>query len=244
MNDSATYTFRIKDFTPQSMPFGRLLEYYEQIKKMLGVEANLYLLDIVESSHGSMFAIDREFEATLTERLHDIENGTAPKPALKAHDNINKMLKADGTSGSFSDIHGDNVILFPGRRSGKGTFLKVRDAATFVGELYHISGTKDDVRIRVNTDAFGVVFCTTTREIAKELRDFLFEDVKVSGRGSWTRDEGGVWNISDFRITDFTPVRTESLRQAVDRIRSLGINWPDDPLGEIRELNEKNGSVH
>ena len=131
--------------------------------------------------------------------------------------------------------------LFPGKHSDQGVELRIRDAASFAGELYHIAGTKDDAKIRINTEHFGVVFCTTTRDIAKALRDFLFEEVKVSGRGTWTRNEVGEWEIDDFAITDFAPVQGENLREAVDGLRGIAIEWPDDVLRDIRVNEEKNG---
>jgi len=32
--DATEYTFKIKGYTPQTMPFGRLVEYYAELKKM------------------------------------------------------------------------------------------------------------------------------------------------------------------------------------------------------------------
>ena len=122
-----------------------------------------------------------------------------------------------------------------GKRAEGQVQVRIRDAAAFTGELYHIAGTKDDVKVRISTSTYGVVFCTTTRAVGKALRDFLFEDVKVSGRGMWTRKEGGVWDIDDFTITDFVPVQKENLRTAVDRLRAMDGNWLEDPLGDVSE---------
>ncbi len=241
MNDATTYTFKIEDFTPKSMPFGRLVEYYREIKKLLGVADNLHLVDLLESSHGSAFAIDRNHEAALVKRLMAINEGTAPKAAARAQSAINAMLREDGTSGAFFDCYNQNVITFPGKRLDDSIVLRIRDAASFTGELYHIAGTKGDAKIRICTENYGVVFCTTTRDIAKALRDFLFEDVKVSGRGTWTRSESGVWDIDEFSIADFAPIKRENLREAVDRLRTIEVTWPDDVLSDIRTVEEKNG---
>ncbi|MDA0369724.1 MAG: hypothetical protein O2995_15195, partial [Proteobacteria bacterium] len=243
MNDLTIYTFKIEDFTPKSMPFGRLVEYYSEIKRMLGVADNLHLVNVIESSHGSAFAIDHNHEAALVKRMSALKDGTAPKSAVRAQNTLNAMLKEDGTSGIFYDSSRDNVVNFPGKLSADGTRIQIRDSATFTGELYHIAGTKDDAKIRISTDAYGVVFCTTTRDIAKALRDFLFEDVKVSGRGVWTKGENGAWDIDDFSITDFAPVTRENLRKAVDRIRARGIDWPSDTLKELRSLEENDGPL-
>ncbi len=243
MNDAKHYTFRIQKFTPETMPFGRLVEYYAEIKKMLGVADNLHLTDVSESSHGNKFRVDFNYETALQTRIAELNAGTAPKTAANAQDTLNAMLKADSTSADFVDDMGQNVIVFPGKGLDSQSSIRMRDAATFVGELYHIAGTKDDAKIRINTEAYGVVFCTTTREIAKALRDFLFEDIKVSGRGTWTRDELGVWDIDDFSITDFAPVKRESLRESVDRIRAVGINWPEDALAELRDIEGKGAAA-
>ncbi|MDP2120124.1 MAG: hypothetical protein Q8K28_09495 [Hoeflea sp.] len=243
MSDAPRYTFRIEDFTPESMPFGRLVEYYSEIKRMLGVAENMHLTNVFESSHGSAFAVDRNYETKLVRRLTEISQGTAPKSAKRAHNSINAMLKEDGTSGRFCDPQGHSVIIFPGKRIDESNALRVRDAASFVGEIYHIAGTQYDAKVRISTDTYGAVFCTTTREIAKSLRDFLFEDVKVNGRGVWSRTADGDWDISDFVITDFAPIKRESLRDSVDRIRRLEINWPNDTLAEIAAFDEKSGAA-
>ena len=104
----------------------------------------------------------------------------------------------------------------------------INDSAQFVGELYHISDTQNGARVGIKTGIYGAVFCRTTRDIAKSLRDCFFVDVRVRGRGTWTRTDTGDWEISDFTITDFIPLKRESLRDSVDRIRGLDIYWPTD----------------
>ncbi len=243
MSDAKNYTFRIQKFTPETMPFGRLVEYYAEIKRMLGVADNLHLTDVFESSHGTKFRVDFNYETALQKRIAELNAGTAPKTAARAQETLNAMLKADSTSADFVDNMGQNVIIFPGKGIDSQSSIRIRDAATFVGEMYHIAGTKDDAKVRISTEAYGVVFCTTTRDIAKALRDFLFEEIKVSGRGTWTRDGAGIWDIDDFAITDFAPVKRESLRQTVDRVRSVGINWPEDVLADIRKIEGKGATA-
>lgn len=240
MRDDATrYTFKINGLTPETMPFGRLVEYYLEIKKMVGVPDNLHLVDITESSHVTEFTVDSGHVPSLVERLVEINQGRAPKAPRRAYYTINGMLKEDGASGTFGDRAGENIIQFVGRLAEGQILIRIKDAATFTGELYHISGQRDDAKVRVSTDAYGVVFCTTTKDMAKALRDFLFEKVRISGRGTWIRTEVNKWDIDDFTITDFAPVSDESLRGAVSRVRALNISWPDDPIGEVRRLEEK-----
>lgn len=244
MADQKIFTFKIKDFTPETMPFGRLVEYYSEIKKMLGLASNLHLTGIVKSSHGSAFRIDPGAEKDLVARIVALNDGSAPKKAIDAFSTVNYMLREDRTSATFSDDQNTNVVQFPGKLEEGDHLYSIKDSASFAGELYHIAGTKDGVNARISTDSYGVVFCRTSRALGKELRDFLFENVRVMGRGTWTRLKNGKWEIHDFKIVDYAPVDTDGLRAAVNRIRDRDIDWPDDPLGLINEIEEKEQQFH
>ena len=52
------------------------------------------------------------------------------------------------------------------------------------------------------------------------------------------------WDIDDFAITNFTRVSTEGLRKTLDRLRALDIKWPEDPLKDIRKIEENGDQVH
>jgi hypothetical protein len=244
MTETREYIFKIKDFTPETMPFGRLVEYYSEIKKLLGMANNLHLIGISESSHGSTLKIDAGVEADLINRLRAINERTAPKAAIIAFDTVNSMLKDDRTSATFSDASKENVIQFPGRPREDDSVCVINDSASFTGELYHIAGASDGVKIRLSTDSHGVVFCKTSKEIGKALRDFLFDNVRIIGKGNWSRTSDGKWDISDFVITDYSPVAVDGLRDAVDRIRSKDIDWPEDPIAVINENEERNQQIH
>lgn len=241
MTETIDYVFKIDGLTPDEMPFGRLVSYYSHIKAMLGVADNIHLVGIFKSSHASAFKIDGQHRTAIDRRMMALREGTAPKAACRARDTINEMLREDGTSGSFASSSGLNAIHFLGRTASAEVRYSVREAASFVGELYYIAGAKDDeARVRLSTDAYGTVFCTSTREVARGLRDFLFESVRVTGRGTWTR-LADTWTVQDFAITDFERVSGDSLRATVNRLRKRPIDWPDDPIGEVDRIEEKSG---
>ncbi|MEE9375738.1 MAG: hypothetical protein V3V04_05330 [Rhizobiaceae bacterium] len=240
-SDNTFYKFKVEGFTLESMPFGRLIEYYAELATMIGQEDNMHLVDVEESSHANLFKIAPNYESAITTRISAIQDKTAPRLALVAHDKINQMLADDNTSGEFTDHLGRNIILFPGVRHDTPKLVSMRDTATFIGELYQIAGTNKDAKIRIKTELYGVVYCTTTKDIAKALSDYLFEQIKVSGQGMWTKNANGGWDIGDFTITDFLPVQKESLRGTVDRLRDLKLNWPKDSLAKLKHLDEKSG---
>jgi hypothetical protein len=244
MSDQDDYIFKIDDMTPETMPFGRLLEYYAEVKKMIGTSDHVHLIEVRKSSHATAFKVDRDHLAQVDERVVQVSQGTAPKPSLRARDTINQMLREDSTSGEFLSARGGNVIAFPGTKADEDVLYSVRQAVNFSGELYHIAGGKNDVRIRISTDAYGVVFCKASREMAKHLRGFLFEEVKVTGMGAWKRMADGAWTVSDVTITDYLPTPDDNLRATVNKLRKLDIDWPDDPIGLIEDIDEKGAQVH
>lgn len=241
MSETTKYIFKIKGFTPRSMPFDRLLSYYHEVKEMIGHADCVHLIEVSDSSHATAFELSSRYEAEVNQRMEQVSEGTASFRVNNAYRKINAMLEEDKTSATFFGETTSNVTQFPGEGVPRPYLYKVREAASFTGQLYYIAGAEDGANVRIRTEAYGAVFCTTTLKLAKEFREFLFENVKVNGRGLWTRSEAGEWDIDNFIITDFAPSGEEDLRSAVDRLRALEIQWPDDPVSEIYKLNE-NGS--
>lgn len=235
IEESEIYVFKINNLTPENMPFGRLVEYYSEISKMIGMADNMHLVDIVKSSHASQFKVDRVTGGKIEDLMINIMIDNAPKASMKAYDNINRMLVEDSTSAEFSSPFGDNIIAFPGKKSADEFELSIMDAATFTGELYHIAGTANDAKIRIDTDSYGKVKCSSSKDIAKSLREYLFEDIRVSGRGMWRKSSDGNWTIDDFVITDFKNIQKESLSKTIIRLRRIDVNWPKDPIQAITE---------
>jgi hypothetical protein len=59
----------------------------------------------------------------------------------------------------------------------------------------------------------------------------------------WTRVASGEWNLGDFTITDFVPLKQDNLRDTIDRIRQMDIDWPEDTLVELASFDEKSESI-
>ena len=114
---------------------------------------------------------------------------------------------------------------------------RVRDCASFTGDLRCVSADKGGVvKVLISTDAYGEALCEATQEIGNKLKAFLLQRVKVNGSGMWCRRSDGRWAVEAFTITDFAPVHKDGLRESVDRIRSIDIDWPDDPIGLMQEI--------
>ena len=120
---------------------------------------------------------------------------------------------------------------------------RVRDCASFTGELHSVSADKSGaVKVLISTDAYGEALCEATQEIGQALRSLLLHKVKVSGSGMWYRRSNGQWAVEAFTITDFAPVAEGGLRETVDRIRGIDIDWPDDPIALMRDFDGRDAA--
>ena len=120
---------------------------------------------------------------------------------------------------------------------------RVRDRASFAGELHSVSADKRGaVKVLISTDAYGQALCEANQEIGQALRSLLLQRVKVSGSGMWYRRSDGQWAVEAFTITDFAPVAKDGLRETVDRIRGIDIDWPDDPIALMRDFDGRDAA--
>lgn len=245
MANKQIYVFKINDLRPTTVPFGRLLEYYAELKKMLGNSDKIHLVDIKESSHASNLAIDENYVETFAQKINAIEAGNGSISSLRARDTINRMLKEDDTSGSFIDPYGSNILKFPGKHLDDNSQFSITDYAEIVGELYYIAGSANStIKTRVQTKQFGVVYCRVNRELGETLGEYLFKQVRIKGRGQWLKREDGSWHLSDLDISEIEKLEQTSLIEDLKNINALTSDWPEDAHITILEARKKGGDFH
>lgn len=245
MSDAKSYHFVIKDFTPETMPLSRLVEYYTYLSKMFGDIDGVHMVSIEKSSHKNVLKIDSRAEDKFFGRVDGIRQGTASKLVLAARDGINLLVSEDNTSADFISDMGEKVIQFRATGAEVAKRIRIRDNCDFVGKLYHFSG-KDSrkVSIRIDTEEFGSVSGVVSEKMARELRGHTLDFVRLTGRGDWSKVGDGPWLISNFEVEEFELVKKTSFRTAVSDIRKVGVAWDSDPLGFIRSLDDGNEAVH
>lgn len=246
MDENAkTYNFIIKDFTPETMPLSRLVEYYALLSKMFGGIEGVHLVSIHKSSHKNVIKIDRKSEDKFFTRIDSIREGTASKPILAARDGINLLVAEDNTYADFVSDRGENVIKFKATGAEIAERIKIKDSGNFVGKLYYISGKDaNNVSIRMDTEQYGSVSGTVSESLALVIRAHLLDHMRLYGRGDWSKVGDGPWSVSNFEVERFELVQKTSLRKAVDDIRRLDINWEPNPLDFLNKIDEKNGDFH
>jgi hypothetical protein len=236
------YVFKINGYRPETLPFDRLLEYYQQLAKLFGNAEDIRLSEIFESSHASALRIEESATATVANRFAAYEAGNPPADMERARAALDRMLADDATSGSLENDRGDVVVQFAGKAETDERALEVVESGSIVGHLYSWTLNKTGVNIRIEMPGRKKINCNISTELALKIRQHLKEDVRLFGRGTWRRESGG-WVPVAFSVNDFEPLEQVSLREAVQRLRSLDVTWPADPLAEITAMNEEPGRL-
>lgn len=238
MGKHRKYVFVIRDFRPETLPFDRLIAYYQHLAKLFGDAGSVRLSEIFESSHGSALRIEEAAVGSVAARFDAYRAGNPPADMERAREAIDAMLAEDATSGQLEDESGVVVVPFVGRVEPEERVLEVTETGAVVGYLYSWMAQKDKVHIRLALPNGRKLQCVAPDDVALKLRPHLKEDVRVFGRGTWRRESNG-WNPVTLAVYDFEPLVQASLRDAVQHLRSLDVSWPEDPLGEIAAMNEE-----
>lgn len=242
MRNSPEFRWILKGFTPEKMPMARLADYIQQLAKMLGQEDGVHFDRVERGSVAVVAAIDRRSSGKVSARVNGIRSGTAPADAMKAYGVINAMLAQDKTTALLRD-RSAVIIRFPGKIAERKALVEVPDSGSVVGYLYLLSDAGREFHARIRLESGGTLQCTVGSDIARKLREHLFETVKVYGRGVWARSEGGAWTVVSLEINEVIRAESARLRTVVDQLRKLDIEWPEDPLGYLEGINRNAGTI-
>lgn len=121
--------------------------------------------------------------------------------------------------------------------------IRIRGTARFSGTLLSISETNGEMQATIHSDTHGVVRTPISQTQGRGIRGLLSHPIRVSGRCLWDRSDEGLWQVTEFVLGDFIPARTETVAQCVHRIRTMAIDWPNDPIAAIAQLEDRDGAA-
>lgn len=114
--------------------------------------------------------------------------------------------------------------------------VEIPETGSVVGHLYALFETRNGgYSARIRVESGKSLMCAVDAPLARKMRDFLFENVRVTGPGVWRREPEGGWNPIDLRIVEVEQIKDANLRAVVDHLRTLDIDWPDEMLGYWEE---------
>jgi hypothetical protein len=232
------FTLEIDIFTPSTIPMSRLAEYLQQFSELLGHEANVHFSKLGKGSLLCKAYAEEQVAPKVRERVASVVDGTAPKPALKAHSMIDDLLAADnGIGGIYSGE--EKIIEFPGRRRAiKERIGPVQRSTTLDGQIYSIGGRDDTINVHLRRKD-KTVKCEVSIELARRLAPFfLAGNIRLFGRGDWYRVDS-VWEMTAFTAVDFIELDGCTLGESIGQIRDVfaGVSG-DGLLSEMNELRQ------
>ncbi len=247
-SDPKEYRFKIDVFTLDTLPMARLAQYMAGLADLLGHKQSVHFDHLEEGCTVLVQRIDEPDVAKVQRRIHEVRNHEGSQDALKAFDELDRMLAKDDTVGTLIEGKETEILLFPGvTRPQPVTYGPFNEQGSLSGNLIKIGGKDDTVPVHIQ-DGETIYLCNTSRDIARELAHHLFASpIRVKGSGRWHRDEDGAWILDRFNISEFEVLDGAPLGEAIDKLRAVpGNGWNNsaDPLGELQHLRNDGDEVH
>lgn len=238
--DNDIFNLRITAFTPETIPMSRLAEYMLQFASLLGSETHVHFKGLKKGSTVLRARVEQEDIPKVGERLAKVNSNEAPTDITRHIKALNDLLRADNAKATLKRGRAQ-IIKFPGcempvvQRIGP-----VKEYGELEGMVISVGGKDNTKHIRlIGHDGEQYKLTTSSIELAKELGNNLFGHVRVTGMGTWYRNEDGAWELDNFITQSCEPQEDNSLIEAVAALRDVeGDDWKTlpDPLAAWREL--------
>ncbi len=239
------YLFRMDCWEPETLPAKRMAQYLDKLATLFGETDFVHFLKVRPGSHRQFLMVEEQAAKAVYLRL---VGGTsvAPDPeTASVRNDINRMLMEDGGVGYVKADPGPRIINFPGRKTPISEEVTIHESGELTGSVVRVGGrSRNEKAVPITMLGDGEYYpCRASKDVAKRLAGFLFEgEIKVSGKGKWTRGGDGVWELQQFDIKDFAEIEAgSSLSAFVDDMRKVegsGWNSADDAQAELRKLRD------
>jgi hypothetical protein len=233
--DRPEYRFKIDAYTPDTIPMARLAEYMGQLALLLGEPSAVHFRKLTRGSTILNARIDREAAPKVRDRVAGVRVGNAPAEPMKAFTALNKLLRDDNAIGVLRETQPSGIVVrFPGRELIQEKFQSVRQQGSIDGIITGIRGRDATAHITLQAEGQQLSGCEIRdRALAKQLAAKYLEPVRLFGRGKWTRDADGNWQLEDFRVESFHALDDAPLSKALEELRAIPFEWGDDEFGSL-----------
>src|SRR5262249_48003725 len=160
---AAEFYFWIDAFTPATIPMARLAEYMAELAAMLGEAASVHFVRLKRGSTAIVHRVEYEAVPKVRERATAVRRGDAPRDALRAYENVNKMLRDDNGTAALKEGNNAIIIPFPGIRNAEEKYAAIRERGTIDGEIIRVGGPHKWVPILITTEGETFSGCWADR---------------------------------------------------------------------------------
>lgn len=217
----------------------RLAEYVACLAKLMGSEAHVHLLKVRKGSAVPEIMVERTAEPKVRQRLSLVNTPDAPDDIQSNWNKVNTLLRDDQASAVLRVKGGAKILEFPGFKTPLSEEVVVHEPGEIDGVVIRVGGKDATVPVWLQGESGEKLECNATREIAKQLAKYLFEEpVRVAGNAKWRRTKERVWELAGFDIKSFDPLDQTPLNELVTKLRAIDTDWSlmDDPQAELRRL--------
>lgn len=221
MAETGEFRFEIEDLTPMTLSMKRLHDYLPHLVELFGSQDDVHLLRIDEGSAVPCIYPKNRAITRVQQRLLSIKTGHGSGRAYRAVDSLNELLAEDNTSAILKSPSGV-VIEFPGNKASQDPIIgPVSESCELQGELFQVGGRDETISVYIRSEN-EIFICTATRDQARDISQYLFRSVRVSGEGKWLRRENGRWKLVSFVMSSFKHLDNPGLRNTFAALRQLG----------------------
>lgn len=242
MDEFEEFSFEIPAYTPETMPFDRLMEYLKQIVIIIGGARDFHLIGIRKSSTTPLFLVPKRAALEAREKAAQVRRGEGTREQTRAYNKVSRMLRRDardaGRPAVLKSPH--KVILeIPVAPEEINIISGVRQATNVDGALIRIGGASEYATLQMQ-DIEGNILSrlTASRLLAKEMAKLIYEPIRVNGIGIWSRTNEGVWHLDKMQVQSYEVLEDESLTDVIEKLRALRVTWPDDADERLRAERE------
>lgn len=232
------YRFEIPGFIPETMPLDRLLVYLNQVAVLLGDPNELHLVRIEKASTQPVLAMPRAVGLKARKRVDELRAGGGSERRRNAFKVLQRMVGEDGGGPArLIAPEGATILKFEPSDESGAALHAIRQETAVQGTLMRVGGTQESSTVLLQTDDGEVISgCYANRTLAKELAAHLYEPVRLSGVGTWSRATDGRWSLERMQVQSFYPLDDKPLNDVIRELQAIPVDWPHETLQRLRDL--------
>jgi hypothetical protein len=224
-----TFSLRIKGFTPDSLPLGRMGEYVSALAELIGDDVQASFERVTKGSAQLKVKIKDDDVDLVIKKMQLAPVSDEGSQVRRGYEKIQYLLSVDKTSAEFRPAKGAVILKFPGAPKNIIRLATMKEMGEINGRIIKVGGRDDTIPVAIRTPEGVIINCNSSVEMARNLKKYLLEpiDIILSGEGKWQRSEGGSWEIIDFKITGVSEIDFIGFSSELEKVRDLGSGWDD-----------------
>jgi hypothetical protein len=239
--DRELLLFRIRGYTPDTLPLARLADYLKELATLYGSRDSTHFDKLLKGSVVVQAWVPGTESQRVIARVSSVKRSDAPEDAKKAYDRIDTMLRENQASATIRTKRGADILAFPGVRVPIPQPLVVSDLSEVEGQVVRVGGVDKSIPVHLQ-GGDGVLYpCQVKdRDVARRFAQMLYgAPIRVRGMGQWERAPDGVWKLTSMVIEGWDELEDVPLAETFQRMAAIqGNGWKQvaDPDAEVRKM--------